>query len=69
MNIVDSSAWLEFFAGTKHGERFARIVENAKLLLADSIILAASEKYSATLWTLDADFKGLPRVKYFAKSD
>lgn len=125
MNIVDSSAWLEFFAGTKHGERFSSIIKNTKSLLvptiilyevfkkilieknedtalkivahmklgkivdldldmalsagaismhtklplADSIILATSEKYSAALWTLDADFKGLPRVKYFAKSD
>ncbi|MBI2638028.1 type II toxin-antitoxin system VapC family toxin [Candidatus Peregrinibacteria bacterium] len=124
MNIVDSSAWLEFFAGTKHGERFSRIIENTKSLMvptvilyevfkkiliekneetalkivahmklgkiidldldialsagavsmhtklpfADSVILATSQKYDATLWTLDSDFKGLPRVKYFAKS-
>jgi predicted nucleic acid-binding protein len=123
MNIVDSSAWLEFLAGTKHGERFSQIIKNTKLLLvptvilyevfkkiliekgedtalkiiahmklgkivdldldlalsagsvsrhtklplADSIILATAQKYGATLWTLDSDFKGLPRVKYFAK--
>jgi predicted nucleic acid-binding protein len=36
-----------------------------KLPLADSIIYATARSLDATLWTLDADFEGLPGVKYF----
>ncbi|MBT6991318.1 MAG: type II toxin-antitoxin system VapC family toxin [Gammaproteobacteria bacterium] len=124
MNVVDSSAWLSYFAGDKNAGKFARAIENIddllipsititevfknilrqrdeesalaaiahmkqgksipldselameaasiglahKLPLADSIIFATSIKYDATLWTQDADFKGLPNVKYFAKA-
>ena len=35
------------------------------LPMADSIILATAQKYQATIWTQDADFKDLSRVKYF----
>lgn len=35
------------------------------LPMADSIIFATADHYSATLWTQDADFKGMPGVKYF----
>lgn len=38
-----------------------------KLAMADSIVYATALTYSATLWTQDADFKGLPGVKYFKK--
>jgi len=38
-----------------------------KLPLADSIIFATAQKFSAILWTQDGDFKGLPGVKYYAK--
>jgi len=38
-----------------------------KLALADSIIYATTLNQNATLWTQDADFKGLPNVKYFPK--
>lgn len=37
------------------------------LPMADSIILATAELHDATLWTQDADFKGIRGVKYFAK--
>ncbi len=123
MNIVDSSAWLEYFANTGHAKHFAKAVENSKYLLvpsiiiyevfkkilcekdentglrivahmklgkmidldleialqaaklsnehklpmADSIILATARKYNATLWTQDADFKQFDEVKYFSK--
>ena len=123
MNIVDSSAWLEYFADTINAKNFARIVENTKSLLvpsiilyevfkkilsekdentalriiahmklgkvidldldialiagklslmhklpmADSIILATAQKYKATLWTQDNDFKNINGVKYFPK--
>lgn len=123
MNVVDSSAWLSYFAGDKNSAAFATAVEALDLLLvpsitiaevfkhvlrqrdeeaalaviahmkqarvisldsqlaidaanfgvvhklplADSIIFASARKFSATLWTQDSDFKGLPDVKFFAK--
>ena len=36
-----------------------------RLPLADSIIYATARSLDATLWTLDADFEGLPGVRYF----
>ncbi|EKD54095.1 MAG: PilT protein [uncultured bacterium] len=38
-----------------------------KLPLADSIILATGLAHDATVWSQDADFKGLPNVKYINK--
>ncbi|MBS0352177.1 MAG: type II toxin-antitoxin system VapC family toxin [Proteobacteria bacterium] len=35
--------------------------------LADSIILATGFAYNATIWSQDADFDGLPQVKYINK--
>lgn len=122
MNVVDSSAWLSYFAGDKNAHSFASAIEKLeellvpsititevfknvlrqrdeesalaaiahmkqgkvipldselaidagnygvihKLPLADSIIFATAQKYSAVVWTQDIDFKGLPNVKYFA---
>jgi toxin FitB len=37
------------------------------MLMADSIILAATRAYQATLWTQDADFEGIEGVKYIEK--
>ena len=121
MNVVDSSAWLSYFAGDKNAGTFARPIEaidellvpsitltevfkcimrqrgedvaleaiahmeqgkvvpldsalaidaavyglDNKLPLADSIIYATAKKYSAVIWTQDADFKALPGVKYY----
>ena len=123
MNVVDSSAWLSYFAGDKNASAFAGAIENIELLLvpsititevfknvlrqrdeeaalaviahmeqgevvsldsklaidaasygllhklplADSIIFATAQKYNATLWTQDVDFKGLPGVRYYPK--
>ncbi len=39
-----------------------------KLPLADSIIYATANRFSAVVWTQDADFKELPDVKYFEAS-
>ena len=39
-----------------------------KLPMADSIILATANAFSATLWTQDSDFKGIPGVKYIQRS-
>lgn len=46
----------------------AKISIDYKLPMADSIILATSQAYDATIWTQDADFKDIPGVKYFQKS-
>jgi len=39
MNIVDSSAWLEYFAGTKNAANFANIIEDHKSLIVPSITI------------------------------
>lgn len=38
------------------------------LPLADSLIYATAMRFNATLWTQDEHFKGLPRVRLFAKN-
>lgn len=35
-----------------------------KLPLADSVIMATARRHRATLWTQDADFKGLAGVRF-----
>ncbi len=121
MNVVDSSAWLSYFAGDGNADEFATPIEETgkllvpsitltevfkcivrqrgedealqvvahmqqakvvaldsalaidaavyglkyKLPLADSIIYATAHKFSAVVWTQDADFKDLPGVRYF----
>jgi len=40
---------------------------NNGLPLADSLIYATAQMHSATLWTQDAHFEGLPGVQYFSK--
>lgn len=39
MNVVDSSAWLEYFAGGHHAGRFAAAIESSENLLVPSIVL------------------------------
>lgn len=123
MNVVDSSAWLEYFADGPNASTFAKPIEavqklvvptlslfevfkrvasqrgeedalraiahmeqgvvvdldrgvaleaarislELKLPMADSIILATAHAHKATLWTQDADFRGLPGVRYLVK--
>ncbi|HVY53416.1 MAG TPA: type II toxin-antitoxin system VapC family toxin [Gammaproteobacteria bacterium] len=38
-----------------------------KIPLADSIILATGLTHQAIVWTQDADFEGLPQVKFISK--
>jgi len=42
----------------------ARISLDHGIAMADGIILATARAHGATLWTLDADFKNIPDVKY-----
>jgi toxin FitB len=123
VNLVDSSGWLEYFAGGPQAGPFAEAIEDLprlvvptivllevtrrvmqqrgedealqvaallhqgevipldagiavsaaqlgiahKLPLADSIIYATAKQYEATVWTMDADFAGLPKVRYIQK--
>ena len=123
MNVVNSSAWLSFFAGDANAGVFSTPIENIeklivpsititevfkyifrqrgedlalqaiahmeqgrvvslgsslaidaarygidyKLPLADSIIYATGQKFSALIWTQDIDFKTLEGVKYYPK--
>ncbi len=48
---------------------FPLALEAAKfgLPLADSIIYATAQRFGATLWTQDIDFKDLPGVQFLAK--
>ncbi len=123
MNLVDSSAWLEYFADGPNAGFFAAAIEHTrdlvvpsicllevfrrvvqqrdegaalqavavmeqgrvvpldgplaltaarlgvefKLPLADSVVLATARHHDALIWTQDADFKGLPGVRFTAK--
>lgn len=123
MNVIDSSAWLSYFAGDKNSGYFAKPIETLdellipsititevfknilrqkgeepallavahmgqgkivpldkelsvdaayfgvkhSLPLADSIVYATAQKFSAVLWTQDSDFKDLKNVKFYPK--
>ena len=123
VNVIDSSAWLEYFADAPNAEFYAEPLEDIDsvivptvviyetykrlrqqrgdtvamdglaamrqgkvveldaalavnaadlsvalhLSMADSIILATTRRYDATLWTQDQHFDGLADVRYFAK--
>ncbi|MBI2988721.1 MAG: type II toxin-antitoxin system VapC family toxin [Deltaproteobacteria bacterium] len=45
----------------------AKLSVDLGLPMADSSMLATAREYQATLWTQDADFKGVEGVRYFAK--
>jgi toxin FitB len=120
MNVVDSSAWLEYFANGPNASFFASPIEEtaglvvpsltiyevfkrvlqqrnesdalravavmqqgtvvdldvplalsaarlsleARLPMADSVVLATARLHDAVLWTQDGDFEGLPGVRY-----
>lgn len=45
----------------------ARLAHASYLAMADGIILATARFAGATLWTQDADFAGMPHVKFVPK--
>jgi len=45
----------------------ARLSHEAKLPMADSLMLATARQFDAVLWTQDADFADIPGVRYVAK--
>jgi predicted nucleic acid-binding protein len=123
VNVIDSSAWLEYFADGPNAGYFASAIQNTrelvvptitllevfkrvyqqrgegpalqavalmqqgqvidldgplallaaklsadeKLPLADSVVLATARRHEAALWTQDADFEGLPNVRFRAR--
>jgi predicted nucleic acid-binding protein len=74
----DESAGLQAVALMKQGQVIdlttnismmaAKLSLDHKIPMADSIILATGRLYQATVWTQDADFKGLKGVKYIQKN-
>jgi toxin FitB len=120
MNVVDSSAWLEYFADGPNASFFAKPIERTEdlivpalaiyevfkrvlqqrnetdalravalmeqgrvvpldaaialsaarislahqLPMADSVMLATTRAFGATLWTQDNDFEGMPGVQH-----
>ena len=44
--------------------RAAKLGRELSLPLADSVILATARAHHATVWTQNADFEGLPDVRY-----
>ncbi len=46
----------------------ARLGVAHKLPLADSVMLATAREYGAILWTQEADFEGIERVRFVAKA-
>ena len=45
----------------------AKLGNDLRLPLADSVIYATARKFDAALWTQDNDFEGLEGVHYFPK--
>mgnify|MGYP001237704720 CR=1 FL=1 len=45
----------------------ARLAIEHRMAMADGVMFATAQRHRATLWTQDADFEGLPGVKYLAK--
>ena len=45
----------------------AKLGVEAKLPLADSVILATARHFGAEVWRQDDDFEGLPGVRYWSK--
>ncbi len=59
--VIDLSSSLSLTA--------ARLSLEHRLPMADSLILATAKAHSATLWTQDSDFEGIPGVEYQAKKN
>jgi predicted nucleic acid-binding protein len=45
----------------------ARLCIQHRIAMADSVMLATAGRYRATLWTQDADFEGVSKVRHYAK--
>lgn len=45
----------------------AKLSNDLRIPMADSIILATARRHNATLWTQDSDFKAIQGVQYIEK--
>ena len=73
----DEAAGLQVVALMKQGQAIdlttdismmaAKLSLEHNIPMADSIILSTAHYYQATVWTQDADFKGIKGVKYIPK--
>ncbi len=61
MIVADSSGWIEYFRNGPRASVFAPPVEEPDGLLVPCI---AIYEVSRRLWTQDADFAGMDRVRY-----
>jgi uncharacterized protein with PIN domain len=81
VNVVDSSAWIEFLADGPNAVEFAVPIEDSGSLLVPSLTLyevfkrvaqlkgeSAARLEGAVLWTQDVDFAGRDGVEYRAGS-
>ena len=66
MNIVDSSCWLEFFAGSPVGDKVANVIINTKELIVPSITLY--EVFKNILIEIDED-NGLLAVAHMKQGN
>lgn len=46
----------------------SKIARQHRLALADAAMYCMAQEHSATFWTQDVDYDGLPGVRYFAKA-
>jgi predicted nucleic acid-binding protein len=58
--VVDSFAWIEYFAGTKPGEMVAKYIESANSITPTIVIVELSSKYAG----LQQDFA--PKLKFIS---
>ena len=74
---IDDSSALQAIATMKQGQVIdldtniamsaAKISNDLKIPMADSIILATSKQFKALIWTQDEHFKDIPNVKFQIK--
>ena len=57
--VVDLDVSLALVAG--------KLSIELKLPMADAIILSTARRFDAVLWTQDADFDGIPDIRYLSK--
>ena len=46
----------------------SKIARQHRLALADAAMYSMAQEHSATFWTQDVDYDGLPGVRYFSKA-
>ena len=47
----------------------SKIARQHRLALADAAMYSMAQEHSASFWTQDVDYDGLPGVRYFAKAE